>query len=163
MFNDNQIQFTGNLGGDPELRYGPSGVARVSFTVFVNDTKTAKNQDPKSHPIRVSAFGELAENVTESLEKGQRVLVVGNIDTYDMPGLFNEEGKSVNRTGFSVRADEIAPSLRWATATVKRSDRRQQGSGQASEQAAPVRPTQNQGRPARNQAPAQNVVADDDF
>jgi single-strand DNA-binding protein len=68
--------------------------------------------------MRVSAWKELGENVAESLDKGQRVVVTGRLKSrsYD-----NKEGQK--QTVIELEAEEVAPSLRWATAKVTRAAR----------------------------------------
>jgi len=72
--------------------------------------------------IDVTCFGQMAENVAETCTKGSRVLVTGRlrVRTYE---------KRDGGTGVSVEvvADEIGPSLRWATAQIVRNERREGG------------------------------------
>ena len=67
----------------------------------------------------VTCWAQLAENVAESVQKGTRVLVTGRLDQRSWE---TEQGDK--RSKVEVVADEIAPSLRWATATVTRNERR---------------------------------------
>ena len=72
--------------------------------------------------IRVNAWDDLGENVSESLRKGDRVTVVGR---QKMTEYTSREGET--RQQLEVTADEVAVSLRWATATPQKVDRRQGG------------------------------------
>ena len=74
-----RTQLIGNLGDDPELRYGQSGTARATFRVAVNDRWTGSDGQAKEHVewYRVVCFGRLAEVVGEHLHKGSRVFVDG--------------------------------------------------------------------------------------
>ena len=61
----------------------------------------------------------LAENVAESLDRGTRVMVVGRLEQRSWE---NQEGEK--RSKVEVVADEVGPSLRWATASVSKNERR---------------------------------------
>ena len=77
-----QITLIGNLGRDPEMRYTPSGVAVTSFSVAVNRSWTGQDgqRQDKTTWFRVSAWRRLAETCNQYLTKGQRVLVVGEVE-----------------------------------------------------------------------------------
>src|SRR5688500_15252835 len=113
---DNTITLVGNVTRDPELRYTPTGQANLRLGLAVNrvwnDRQTNERKEQTSF-FNVTAWGSLAENAGESLAKGSRVVVTGRLEqrSYETP---DGEKKSV----VDVIADEIAPSLRWATAQV---------------------------------------------
>ncbi len=77
-----QITLVGNLGRDPEMRYTPSGVAVTSFSVAVNRSWTGQDgqRQDKTTWFRISAWRRLAETCSQYLTKGQRVLVVGEVE-----------------------------------------------------------------------------------
>lgn len=107
---------TGNLVHAPELRFGPSGAAVAKFTVAEN----RKYKDEEStHFFDCVAFGSLAENVSESLEKGARVVVTGKIEQRSWT---NDNGDK--RSKLEVVADEVGPSLRWASARISKNEKR---------------------------------------
>ena len=116
---ENQITIIGNLADDPELRYTQSGVAVANVRVAVNRRK--RNQDTNEWEDALDGFftcnvwREQAENVAESLSKGDRVLVLGRLRSRSYE---NKEGET--RWVTEVEADEITPSLRWARAQVTR-------------------------------------------
>lgn len=107
----------GNLLGDPELRFTAGGIAVANFGVAVSTRKKDGDKwvdgDPQFY--NVTAWRSLAENVAESLEKGQRVVVVGKLEysTWE-----TKEGDK--RSKVQVVADEVGPSLRWATCEVSK-------------------------------------------
>ena len=113
------ITIIGNLTADPELRYTQSGVAVASLTIaaserkFDSDSKEWKDGDTLF--MRASAWRDLAEHVA-SLGKGTRVIAVGRLKQRSYE---NKEGQTV--TTIELEVDEIGPSLRYATATVQRS------------------------------------------
>ena len=109
----NSISFVGNLGGDPVLRESASGTLRATFTVAVNE---GTGDAEKTHWVNVTAFGSLGENLASSLRKGQRVLVIGRLDTYKREVQINGEDKDLMMTQFIASA--VGPDLRWAKASV---------------------------------------------
>jgi single-strand DNA-binding protein len=124
----NNITIVGNITRDPELRYTPSGQANVRLGVAVNrkwqDRNSGEWQEQTSF-FDVIAWREMAENVNESLKKGARVIVTGRLEQRS----WEQEGNK--RSAVEIIADEIAPSLRWATAKVEKTERRgaDQGGG----------------------------------
>ena len=107
----------GNLTADPELRFTQSGKPVASLTVAVN---RKKGDDEHTSFIDVTAWDSLAENVSESLQKGDRVVVTGRLEQRSW-----ETPEGDRRSKLEVVADEIGPSLRWATASVQKNERRQ--------------------------------------
>jgi single-strand DNA-binding protein len=74
--------------------------------------------------FNVTAWGQLGENAAQSLSKGARTIVAGRLEQREY-----ETREGEKRSVVEVVADEIGPSLRWATAQVDRNDRREGGSG----------------------------------
>lgn len=107
-------QIVGNLTDVPELRFGQSGKGWATFTVISNDGKDDK---ATKCVTRCKAFGDIAENAAASLVKGTRVIVIGREQTEEW------ESNGEKRSGNVVVVDSIGPDLRWATATVTRTDR----------------------------------------
>lgn len=123
----NYVELIGNLTRDPELRFIPSGAAVTNFGLAVN--RRWRNQQTNEWEEEVSFFDvvcwrDLAENVAESLTKGTRVMVSGRLQTRSWE---TETGEK--RTKVEVLADEVGPSLRWATAEVRKTERREGGGG----------------------------------
>jgi single-strand DNA-binding protein len=119
---DNTVTLVGNITRDPELRYTSGGAANVTFGLAVN--RRWQNRQTQEWEERVSFFNivcwrEMAENVAESLAKGQRVVVTGRLEQRSW-----ETENGDKRSVVEVNADEVGPSLRWATAQVTRNDRR---------------------------------------
>jgi single-strand DNA-binding protein len=121
MASENQIIIVGNLTDDPELRYTPNGAAVVKFRVAVNrrfKDEAGNWKDGETSYFTVNAWRTLAENVAETLSRGTRVVVAGRLQ---MRSWETQEGDK--RTVVEIEADEIGPSLRWATAKVERQGR----------------------------------------
>jgi single-strand DNA-binding protein len=129
MSNGNHVSVVGNLTRDPELRFTPSGQATTNFGVAVN--RRWQNRQTNEWEEAVSFFdvvcwGQLAENAAQSLGKGTRVLVSGRLDQRSW-----ETPEHERRSKIEITADEVAPSLRWATASITRNERRTPESGQS--------------------------------
>jgi single-strand DNA-binding protein len=123
---DNTVTLVGNVTRDPELRYTPSGQAVATFGLAVN--RRWQNRQTQDWEEQVSFFdikcwAQMAENVGESVQKGTRVLVTGRLEQRSW-----ETDNGDKRSKVEVVADEIAPSLRWATAEVTKNER-SEGSG----------------------------------
>jgi len=116
------VTLVGNLTGDPELRFTPSGSAVANFTIASTprtfDRQSNEFKDGETLFMRCSIWREAAENVAESLTKGTRVVVTGRMKSRSYT---TKEGD--NRTVIELEADEIGPSLRYATAKVNRTQR----------------------------------------
>jgi single-strand DNA-binding protein len=103
------------------MRYTPSGVSKVTFGVAVN--RSWRNQqtqewDEQTSFFNVVAWRQLAENVGASLAKGARVVVSGRLEQRSWE---TEQGEK--RTIVEIVADDVAASLRFATAEVHRVER----------------------------------------
>lgn len=112
------ISITGNLVADPELTISESGVAHAKLRVAVNQRiqgtdGTRRDGEPVFH--NVSAFRALAENVTNSLKKGDPVHVAGELEfrAYDKDGERREARRII--------AETIGHDLRFGTAVYQRS------------------------------------------
>ena len=125
MSNGNSVTLAGNITRDPELRFTPNGQATASFGLAVNrrwqDRQSGERQEATSF-FDVVCWREMAENVSESLVRGSRVVVTGRLEQRSWE---NQEGE--RRSKVEVVADDIGPSLRWATATVTKNERRAPG------------------------------------
>lgn len=128
MANETPITVVGNLVNDTELRYLPNGAAvatiRVASTPRTFNKETNQWEDGEALFLTCNIWRQAAENVAESLTKGMRVVVTGRLKQRSYQ---TKEGEQ--RTVFEVEADEIAPSLRYATAQVTRNERGGNGGG----------------------------------
>lgn len=124
---DNTVTLVGNITRDPELRFTPSGQAVASFGMAVNrrwQNRSTQEWEEQTSFFDVKCWAQLAENVAESLGRGARVVVTGRLEQRSWE---TEQGDK--RSKVEVVADEIAPSLRWATASVTKNERREGGAG----------------------------------
>jgi single-strand DNA-binding protein len=116
----NSVTLVGNLVEDPELRFTASGIAMAKVRLAVNRRYRDRNDEWQED---TSFFGgtcwrDVAENIAESLSKGDRVFVTGRLEQRTW-----ETNDGEKRSVVEVRIDEIGPSLRWATAQVTRTPR----------------------------------------
>ena len=150
MAYDNTVSIVGNVTRDPELRFTPSGAPVCSFGVAWNRRfERGGEQVEEVSFFDVTCWRSLAENVAESITKGTRVVVYGRLDqrSWDTP-----EGERRNKV--EIVADDVAPSLRWASAQINRNEFRE-GNGTAprrSPSSAPAPPSAPS--PARSSAPS---------
>ena len=132
---DNTVTVVGNVTRDPELRFTPSGAAVTSFGLAWN--RKGQNDEEVVSFFDVTCWSGLAENVAESINKGSRVVVYGRLDQRSWE---NQDGE--RRSKVEIVADDVAPSLRWATVEITRNEfRGGDGGGSAA-------PSSGGGRPA---------------
>ena len=122
MAGETVITVVGNLTADPELRFTPSGAAVASFTIASTprsfNRSTNKWEDGEALFLRCSIWRQAAENVTESLTRGMRVVAQGRLKQRSF-----ETREGDKRTVIELDVDEIGPSLKYATAKVNRAER----------------------------------------
>lgn len=122
MAGETTITVVGNLTADPELRFTPSGSAVANFQIASTprtfDRQSNEWKDGETLFLRCSVWREAAENVAESLAKGTRVVCQGPLSSRSYE---TKEGEK--RTVMELEVDEIGPSLRYASATVTRTQR----------------------------------------
>jgi single-strand DNA-binding protein len=104
------VSFAGNLTDDPQLRHTESGIARAMFRVAVS----ARREQEASF-FTVIVWRDQAKHAAESLAKGSRVVVVGRLQQRTRTA---EDGSA--RSVVEVLAEELGPSLWWATAAPAR-------------------------------------------
>ncbi|MFE7547028.1 single-stranded DNA-binding protein [Streptomyces gardneri] len=142
MAGETVITIVGNLVDEPELRFTPGGAAvakfRIASTPRVFDKQTNEWKDGESLFLSCSVWRQAAENVAESLQRGMRVIVQGRLKQRSY-----EDREGVKRTVYELDVDEVAPSLRNATAKVTKNQggrsqayegaRREQGAASAAD------------------------------
>jgi single-strand DNA-binding protein len=124
--NDVPITIIGNLTGEPELRFTPGGDAVCKFGVAHNVRKLNKDtglwEDKGASFYQCTAWRYLAENVAESLHKGDRVLVTGSWAQRQW-----EDDKGEKRYSWDLTVDAVGPDLTYAQATVRKMARTRTG------------------------------------
>ena len=124
---DNSVTITGNATREPELRFTPSGQPVASFGVAVNrrwQNRQTQEWEEATSFIDVTCWAQLAENAAESVGRGTRVTVTGRLDQRSW-----ETDNGDKRSKVEIVADDVAVSLRWATASVMKNAPREGGAG----------------------------------
>jgi single-strand DNA-binding protein len=128
MAGETLITVVGNLTGDPELRFTPSGAAVANFTIASTprnfDRQTNEWKDGDTLFLNCSIWRQAAENVAESLQKGMRVVAQGRLKQRSY-----ETREGEKRTVVELEVEEVGPSLKYATAKVARVQRSGGGGG----------------------------------
>ncbi len=133
MSNGNTIVLVGNVTREPELRFTPSGQPTTTFGLAVNrrwQNRQTQEWEEATSFFDVVCWRELAENASESLHRGSRVIVTGRLEQRSW-----ETSEKEKRSKVEVVADELGPSLRWASAVVTKNERKgpgETGSGRPS-------------------------------
>jgi len=122
------VTLIGNITRDPELRYTAGGQAIATFGLAVNrrwQNRQSQAWEESTSFFDVVCWGDLGTNVTDSLGKGDRVIVSGRLEQRSWE---TQDGEK--RSKIEVVADEVGPSVRWAVARPEKTDRRGgQGAG----------------------------------
>ncbi|HUA95122.1 MAG TPA: single-stranded DNA-binding protein [Acidimicrobiales bacterium] len=124
---DNSVTLVGNITRDPELRFTNTGQPTASFGLAVNrrwQNRQTQEWEESTSFFTVVCWREMAENVSESLGRGARVVVTGRLEQRSW-----ETPDGDRRSKVEVTADEVGPSLRWATAQVTKNERRGPANG----------------------------------
>jgi single-strand DNA-binding protein len=119
---DSTVTIVGNVTRDPEIRYTAGGAAKATFGVAVGrrwQNRQTNEWEEQTSFFNVVCWREMAENVSESIGKGSRVVVTGRLEQRSW-----ETDNGDKRSVVEIVADEVGPSLRWATAAVTRNERR---------------------------------------
>ncbi|MEU6441371.1 single-stranded DNA-binding protein [Streptomyces sp. NPDC047046] len=126
MAGETPITVVGNVVADPELRFTPAGAAvanfRIASTPRTFDRVTNEWKDGDTLFLSVSVWRQQAENVAETIRRGDRVIVVGRL------GQRHYEKDGDRKSSYEIQADDVAPSLLRATAQIAKNS--QQGAAQ---------------------------------
>jgi single-strand DNA-binding protein len=131
---DNTITVVGNVTRDPELKFLNSGQAAIRLSIAVNrrwQNRQTQEWEERVSYFEVTGYGSMAENAANSLQKGARVVVTGRLEQRSW-----ETDNGDKRSIVEINADEIAPSLRWATAVITRTPRAEGGNFSSSDRPA---------------------------
>ena len=122
------ICIVGNLTDDPSIRYTPSGAAVTSFRIASTprrwNPQTQQHEDGEGLFLTCNVWRDQAENVSESLQRGMRVIVNGSLRQRSY-----ETREGEKRTVYEVEVEDVGTSLKWATARVERTNRSSGGQG----------------------------------
>ena len=128
MANEPVTTIVGNLTNDPELRYAPNGDAVTNFTIASTPRSFDRNsnewKDGETLFIRCSLWRQYAENFASSVSKGTSVMAQGLLKSRS----YEKDGQK--HTVIEMEVQDVGPTLRYATATVTRT----QGNGGGGQQ-----------------------------
>ncbi len=159
MATDNATTLVGNLTRDPELSFTNSGMAICKFGLAVNRRWQKDGEwEEKVSFFDVLVWGQFGENVAESVEKGNRVIVVGRLDQQSWED--KETGK--NRSKVEIVAESVGPDLKWATTVVTRNERSEGWAGDREPDFTPGASTRGSGRRSAPAAPSQPAYDDEE-
>lgn len=126
---DTPITVVGNLVADPELRYTPNGAAVANFRVASTprryDQQAGQWVDGDALFLTCNVWRQAAENVANSLTKGDRIIVTGRLRQRSF-----ESREGERRSVMEVEVDEVGPALKYATAQVQKVAPNNRGGGQ---------------------------------
>lgn len=120
------ITFAGNAAADPELRYTPQGKPVANLRVLVNRrVRNAAGEwedaEPTAHNVTI--WGQPAENIAETITRGDRVLVHGHVETETWDDRESGEKRTRQVVIVNERDGEIGASLTYATARLTKTPR----------------------------------------
>lgn len=119
------ITVVGNVVADPEPRVSQAGnpwvTFRIASTPRVRDRQSGDWTEGETLWLGCRAYGDFADNIASTLQKGMRVVVQGRLTQRSYT-----DNQGQQRSSLDLEVDEIGPSLRWATAQVQRSGARGQ-------------------------------------
>jgi single-strand DNA-binding protein len=136
MASGNSIVLVGNVTRDPELRFTPSGQATATFGLACNrrwQNRQTQEWEEATSFFDIVCWRDMAENAAESLARGSRIIVSGRLEQRSW-----ETADGDKRSKVEVIADEIGPSLRWATAQVTKNERKGPGGESSGSRSAPA-------------------------
>jgi single-strand DNA-binding protein len=123
------ITGTARLTDDPELRFTASGKAVAKLRLAFSERKKDDSGnwvDGDNAFLDASVWGDEAEHVAESLQRGMEVLVSGKLRQREY-----EAKDGTKRTVFELMFVTVAPTLKFATAKVQKMQRSGGQQGQA--------------------------------
>lgn len=113
--NDTVVTVVGNLTQDPELRFTNNGMPVASLnlasTPRVYNRFTSEWEDGDTLFFKVTVWQDMAENVAESLSKGDRIIVSGTLRVNNWVDKHDQK-----RSDFEITATEVGVTLRFHTA-----------------------------------------------
>lgn len=152
----NKVILVGRLGGDPDVRYTPNGMAIAKFNLATNERVPAGegNWEDRTEWHRIVVFGKLAETCGNYLSKGRLVYVEGSLRTQQW-----EDAQGVKRYTTEIIARDMTMLGGGGGEGQQAQDRQAQGQG-----AGRPQPTQSaSGRSHADELPPHPGGPDDDI
>lgn len=152
----NKVILMGNVGGDPEMRYAPSGTAFANLSIATSESwkdKQTGEQQERTEWHKVVFSGRLAEIVGDYVRKGSKIYIEGQLRTRKWQG---QDGRDNYTTEILVGINGNMQLLDPKQDGDQPRQQRPQNQGQGNQQR-----TQQQRQPQGQQQPAQDY--DDEF
>lgn len=102
MASVNKVIILGNVGQDPEIRQGNFIVAALSIATTRKWRDKAGETQSETEWHRVSAFGRLAEIISQYVRKGDPIYIEGRLRTRKY-----EDKQGVERWGTEIIAEQL--------------------------------------------------------
>ena len=131
----NSVNLVGRLTKDPELRYTPSGIATVRFTIAVNRQFKTEGQSDTDF-INCVAWRKTAENLANFQKKGNLIGVDGRIQTGNYEG---QDGKRVYTTDVLAESIQFYDKKSDGQNAAQQNNYQQQNTKQRKEEGNPFR------------------------
>ena len=128
----NLCTFSGNLGGDCEVRFTPRGAAIGSFSLPV---KQGYGEHEKTSWIRCILLGKKAESLPQYLKKGSKVTVIGQ---FVMNEWTDQQGQKRSTAEIIVQEIDLPPKPQGAQQQPMQQAYQQPNYHQAAQQQAGV-------------------------
>jgi single-strand DNA-binding protein len=130
LMNEAETTLVGNIGGEPDLRFTPNGIAVIKFSVAVTPRVKDGNEwkDGEATWYNCTAWRDLAEHCAETLTKGMRVIAKGRLSLRTFEYAVGDR-KGQKGSSLELEVDAVGPELRYATATVVKATKSDSGGG----------------------------------
>ena len=142
-----KITLTGLVATSPRYIVTSEGVSIVSFRLASNQRRFDRDQntwvDGDTNWYTITAFGQLSTHVATSIEKGQRIVVVGAVRIRDW-----EAGEKTGTT-IEITADSIGHDLNYGRAAFTRAVVTDRAQTRTSDRAEPHEALEAAAEPAR--------------
>lgn len=118
----------GKLWADPELRFTPQGKAVCTLPLVFSKSKKTDNggwTDDGTFWVRGTVWDKQAENCAETLSKGDKVLVIGELCERE----YEDRKTGEKRKSLDLKVFDIGPSIKFNAAKISRADRGSQQQG----------------------------------
>jgi single-strand DNA-binding protein len=123
-----KISEVGKLWAEPELRFTPGGKAVCSIPLVFSKSKKTENGgwvDDGTFWVRGTVWDTQAENCAETLSKGDKVLVIGELCERE----YEDKKTGEKRKSLDLKIFDIGPSLKFNPAKISRAERGSQQQG----------------------------------
>jgi single-strand DNA-binding protein len=127
-----KIAEVGKLWAEVELRYTPAGKAVATLPLVFSKSKKTDNGgwvDDGTFWVRGTVWDTQAENCAETLSKGDKVLVIGELCERE----YEDKKTGEKRKSMDLKIFDVGPSLKFNSAKISRADRLSQAEAPASD------------------------------